>query len=140
MTGVRTPAGDVEAETVVLCTGMWTRQLAEETGVAIPIQPVEHHYVLSHPVGDHVDALPVVRDPDGCIYFRGRDGRLMLGAFQPTSKPWLVDRVPDDFAFSLLEADWEHFAPPFAEGAGAPPHARRGRHRVVRQRARVLHS
>jgi len=121
VTGVRTPAGDVEAEIVVLCTGMWTRQLADQTGVAIPIQPVEHHYVLSHPVGDHVDTLPVVRDPDGCIYFRGRDGRLMLGAFQPTSKPWLVDRVPDDFAFSLLEDDWEHFAPPFAEGRARLP-------------------
>jgi 4-methylaminobutanoate oxidase (formaldehyde-forming) len=112
--GVRTSLGDVEAETIVLCTGMWTPQVAH--GVAIPIQPVEHHYVLSNPVGEDVDTLPVVRDPDGCIYFRGRDGRLMLGAFQATSKPWLVDRVPDDFAFSLLDPDWEHFAPPFAEG------------------------
>ena len=112
--GVRTSLGDVEAEIVVLCTGMWTPQVA--AGVPIPIQPVEHHYVLSNPVGEDVDTLPVVRDPDGCIYFRGREGRLMLGAFQATSKPWMVDRVPDDFAFSLLDPDWEHFAPPFAEG------------------------
>jgi 4-methylaminobutanoate oxidase (formaldehyde-forming) len=114
--GVRTAQGDVEAETVVLCTGMWTPQLAALAGVAVPIQPVEHHYVLSHALPDAVDGLPVVRDPDRCIYFRGRDGRLMLGAFQPTSKPWLVDRVPDDFAFSLLDADWEHFAAPLAAG------------------------
>jgi 4-methylaminobutanoate oxidase (formaldehyde-forming) len=114
--GVRTSLGDVEAETVVLCTGMWTPQLAQAAGVAIPIQPVEHHYVLSNAIGEDVDTLPVVRDPDGCIYFRGRDGKLMLGAFQATSKPWMVDRVPDDFAFSLLEPDWQHFAPPFAEG------------------------
>src|SRR3954469_26035554 len=114
--GVRTSLGDVEAETVVLCTGMWTPQVAQEIGVAIAIQPVEHHYVLSNPVGEDVDTLPVVRDPDGCIYFRGRDGKLMLGAFQATSKPWMVDRVPDDFAFSLLDPDWEHFAPPLAEG------------------------
>jgi glycine cleavage system aminomethyltransferase T len=41
---------------------------------------------------------------------------LMLGAFQQTSKPWSVDRVPDDFAFALLEPDWEHFAGPLREG------------------------
>ena len=121
VTGVRTPHGDVEAETVVLCTGMWTPQVAALAGVAVAIQPVEHHYVLSHPVGAEVDTLPVVRDPDRCIYFRGRDGRLMLGAFQATSKPWLVDRVPDDFAFSLLDPDWEHFAAPLAAGRGRLP-------------------
>ena len=46
VTGVRTPHGDVEAETVVLCTGMWTPQVAALAGVAVAIQPVEHHYVL----------------------------------------------------------------------------------------------
>ena len=45
----------------------------------------------------------------------------MLGAFQATSKPWLVDRVPDDFAFSLLDPDWEHFAAPLAAGRGRLP-------------------
>jgi 4-methylaminobutanoate oxidase (formaldehyde-forming) len=119
--GVRTGAGVVRAETVVLCGGMWTPQLARAAGVAIPIQPVEHHYVLTPVVDPGLDAQPVVRDPDGCIYFRGRDGKLMLGAFQPVSKPWLVDRVPDDFAFQLLGADWEHFAPPLAEGFARLP-------------------
>ena len=74
---------------------------------SLPLQPVEHHYVLSNSVGADIDGLPVVRDPDGSIYFRGRGEALMLGAFQQTSKPWLVDRVPDDFAFQLLEPDWE---------------------------------
>jgi sarcosine dehydrogenase len=115
-TGVVTAAGTIEAETVVLCAGMWTPQLAALSGVTIPVQPVEHHYVLSNELGSHVDALPVVRDPDGCIYFRGRDGRLLLGAFQAVSKPWDVERVPGDFAFQLLDEDWEHFAPPLTEG------------------------
>jgi glycine cleavage system aminomethyltransferase T/glycine/D-amino acid oxidase-like deaminating enzyme len=116
VTGVETSAGSLGAESVVLCGGMWTAQLAERAGVSVPLHPVEHHYVLSNPVGADVDGLPVVRDPDGSIYFRGRDGALMLGAFQQTSKPWLVDRVPDDFAFALLEPDWEHFAGPLREG------------------------
>lgn len=114
--GVRASGQLVEAETVVMCAGMWTPQLAALSGVTVPIQPVEHHYVMSNKLDEAVDDAPVVRDPDGCIYFRGRDGALMLGAFQPVSKPWAVDRVPDNFAFQLLGDDWEHFAPPLAEG------------------------
>jgi sarcosine dehydrogenase len=121
VTGVETPSGPIEASRVVLCTGMWTPQIARAAGLAVPVQPVEHHYVMSNPVDGARDDMPVVRDPDGCIYFRGRDGALMLGAFQATSKPWDVDRVPDDFAFQLLEPDWAHFAPPLDEGLARLP-------------------
>src|SRR5436305_5393698 len=37
---------------------------------------------------------------------------LMLGAFQNFSKPWMVEKVPDNFSYQLLEADWEKFAEP----------------------------
>ena len=121
VTGVKTDHGDVAAETVVLCSGMWTPALARPSGVRIPLQPVEHHYVMSNPIDSPLDDAPVVRDPDGCIYFRGREGRIMLGAFQPVSKPWQVDRVPDDFAFRLLDPDWDHFAPPLKEGLARLP-------------------
>jgi heterotetrameric sarcosine oxidase gamma subunit len=121
ITAVETDAGPIEARRVVLCTGMWTPQIARAAGLAVPVQPVEHHYVMSNPVDGAVDHMPVVRDPDGCIYFRARDGSLMLGAFQATSKPWDVSRVPDDFAFQLLEPDWEHFAPPLQEGLARLP-------------------
>jgi sarcosine dehydrogenase len=121
LTGVSTTHGEISAPTVVLCTGMWTPQLAGLSGLRIPLQPVEHHYVLSNPLDSPLDTAPVVRDPDGCIYFRGRDGRLMLGAFQAVSKPWEIDKVPDDFAFRLLDADWDHFAPPLKEGLARLP-------------------
>jgi 4-methylaminobutanoate oxidase (formaldehyde-forming) len=121
LTGVSTPRGTITAPTVVLCTGMWTPQLAGLSGLRIPLQAVEHHYVLSNPLDSPLDTAPVVRDPDGCIYFRGRDGRLMLGAFQPVSKPWEIDRVPDDFAFQLLDPDWDHFASPLKEGLARLP-------------------
>ena len=37
VTGVRTPHGDIEAEYVVNCAGMWARQLGELAGVNIPL-------------------------------------------------------------------------------------------------------
>lgn len=114
-TGVRTAQGDIQADYVVLCGGMWTRQLGLRCGVTIPLYPVEHHYVVTEPLPGAFDELPLGRDPDLCIYFRGEGSTVMLGAFQARSKSW-VERVPDDFAFQLIGDDWEKFAEPLANG------------------------
>ena len=47
VTGVRTPHGDVEAEYVVNCAGMWARQLGDDHGVTIPLQAAEHYYLIT---------------------------------------------------------------------------------------------
>ncbi|MBL9168534.1 MAG: FAD-dependent oxidoreductase [Verrucomicrobiales bacterium] len=115
-TGVKTDQGSIKAEYVVLCGGMWTRELGRRCGVTIPLYPVEHHYVVTEPIPGAFDELPVGRDPDLCIYFRGESGGVMLGAFQDYSKAWNVDQIPDRFSFQLLEADWDKFAVPLANG------------------------
>lgn len=124
-TGVRVAvtdaAGDVEevileAEYVVLTGGMWARQLGLQCGVSLPLYPVEHHYLVSNPIAGAFDELPVGRDPDRCLYFRGEGDRVVLGAFQAESKAWMVDQVPNDFSFQLLEADWAKFSVPLADG------------------------
>ena len=114
--GVKTTQGEIKAEYVVLAGGMWTRELGLRCGVTIPLYPVEHHYVVTEDLPNAFDELPVGRDPDLCIYFRGEGKGVMLGAFQESSKAWMVDRVPNDFAFKLLEPDWEKFSVPLANG------------------------
>ena len=115
--GVRTGRGDIRADWVVLCGGMWTRQIGLRMGVDIPLYPVEHHYIVSEPI-DGVDKdRPVGRDPNEMIYYRSEDdGSIMLGAFQKESTAWLVDRVPDDFSFQLLEPDWPKYEQPLRAG------------------------
>jgi len=55
VSGVQTPAGRLGAEFIVLCGGMWTRDLAARIGVTVPLHACEHYYVLfqdvpaSHP-------------------------------------------------------------------------------------------
>jgi 4-methylaminobutanoate oxidase (formaldehyde-forming) len=114
--GVRTASGDIRAEHVVLAGGMWTRELGLTCGVTIPLYPVEHHYVVTEPLAGAFDGLPVGRDPDLCIYFRGEGDAVMLGAFQAHSKAWMVDRVPGGFSNQLLEPDWAKFSEPLANG------------------------
>ncbi|MEO6035420.1 MAG: FAD-dependent oxidoreductase [Verrucomicrobiota bacterium] len=111
-------SGKIEADWVILTGGIWTRQLGLAINVDLPLYPVEHHYVLSEPIPGAARDLPCARDPDAAIYFRTLDdGSIKLGAFQWRSKPWQVDEsVPGDFAFSLLNDDWEKFAEPLAAG------------------------
>jgi len=116
VTGVKTDKGSIKADYVVLCGGMWTRDLGLSCGVTIPLYPVEHHYVVTEPIFGAFDELPVGRDPDLCIYFRGEGESVMLGAFQESSKPWMVDKVPEKFSFQLLEPDWEKFSVPLVNG------------------------
>lgn len=115
-TGVVTTQGRIKAEFVVLTGGMWTRELGLRCGVSIPLYPVEHHYVVTEPLAGAFDELPVGRDPDLCLYFRGEGNAVLLGAFQNFSKPWMVEKVPDNFSYQLLEPDWEKFAEPLANG------------------------
>lgn len=115
--GVRTPHGDLHAEIVILTGGMWTRQLGLGIGVNIPLYPVEHHYLISEPIAGVDRHFPCARDPNAAIFFRTLDdGSIKLGAFQKRSQPWMVERIPADFAHALLEADWERFAEPLAAG------------------------
>ena len=116
VTGIETEGGAISAEYVVLAGGMWTRELGLRCGVTIPLYPVEHHYVVTEPLPGAFDELPVGRDPDLCIYFRGEGDGIMLGAFQNFSKAWMVDKVPDKFSFQLLDPDWEKFAEPLKNG------------------------
>ncbi|BBX70921.1 GcvT family protein [Mycolicibacterium psychrotolerans] len=108
--GVRTDAGDIEAEIVVNCAGQWAKQVAAMVGANVPLHSAEHFYVVSEPIaGVHPD-LPILRDPDGYTYFKEEVGGLVIGGFEPEAKPWVSpDAIPYPFEFQLLDEDWEHF-------------------------------
>ena len=118
--GVDTEHGTVETETVVLATGIWTRQLAATAGVSVPLQACEHFYVVTENLG--VDAeTPILRDPGNYSYFREETGKLMVGFFEPRAKVWKLDGIPRDFAFGALDEDWDHVGPVFERAAHRVP-------------------
>ncbi len=110
VSGVRTDAGDIEAEIVVNCAGQWAKQVGAMGGVNVPLHSAEHFYVVSERIdGVHPD-LPILRDPDGYTYFKEEVGGLVIGGFEPDAKPWVSpDQIPYPFEFQLLDEDWEHF-------------------------------
>ena len=111
VTGVATEDGDVRAEFVVNCGGMWGREVGRMAGVNIPLHAAEHFYVLTEPIEGLSTDLPSMRDQNGCLYVKEDAGKLLLGAFEKEAKPWGMDGIPEDFSFDQLPDDWDHFEP-----------------------------
>jgi len=103
-------SGHIETEHVVNCAGMWGRELGAMLGVNVPLQACEHFYIVSEPIAG-LGPLPVLRVPDECAYYKEDAGKMMLGAFEPVSKPWALSGIPADFEFDQLPEDFDHFEP-----------------------------
>jgi 4-methylaminobutanoate oxidase (formaldehyde-forming) len=106
--GVRTAQGEIRADMVVNCAGMWAHELGAQTGTTVPLHAAEHFYIVTEPMaGLHAD-LPVLRDPDHCAYFKEDAGKLLVGWFEPVAKPWGMQGIPETFCFDALPDDLEH--------------------------------
>ena len=111
VTGVDTDDGSIDADYVVICGGMWTRDLAASIGVAAPLHACEHYYVLFEGVEGIDNTLPVLRDYDYCGYYKYDAGKLLVGAFEPNARPWGMDGISEDFCFDEIAGSFEHFEP-----------------------------
>ena len=111
VTGVETDQGQIDADHVVLCGGMWTRDLAASIGVTVPLHACEHYYVLFEGIDGLSPSLPVLRDYDYCGYYKYDAGKLLVGAFEPNARPWGMDGISEDFCFDEIEGNFDHFEP-----------------------------
>ena len=109
VTGVQTTEGPIAAGIVVNCGGQWARQVGRMVGVTVPLYSCEHMYIVTEKMEGVPRDLPVMRDPDGYIYFKEEVGGLLMGGFEPQAKPWNKDVIPDDFEFGMLPDDWDQF-------------------------------
>ena len=129
ISGVRTePAGGaaggdhlIETETVVLATGMWTRHLAAQIGVNVPLQACEHFYVVTEPLEGLDTSTPIVRDPANYTYFKEETGKLRVGFFEPAAKVWRLGGIPRNFKFGTLDEDWDHVGPVYERSCHRVP-------------------
>jgi len=114
VSAVETDHGTIACEYFVNCAGFWSRSLGKKTepSVKVPVQAVEHYYLHTKKVPDIDEDMPVIRDLDGHIYIRVKDGCYLGGGFEPMAKPVFEDgSLPLSFDERELEVDWDHAAP-----------------------------
>ncbi len=109
--GIETTQGKVRCEVLVNCAGQWARQFGYLAGVNVPLFSAEHFYIVTGKIEGVLPNLPVMRDPDGYIYYKEEVGGLVMGGFEPRAKPWKTDPIPSNFQFELLDEDWDQFEP-----------------------------
>ena len=105
---VITNQGNINAEIVINAGGLWAREVGHLAGINLPVQPMEHHYLITDSIPE-IEALPegkrlpVGTDFQGNIYFRQEGKGMLLGTYESKSTPWKVEGTPMDFGHELLE-------------------------------------
>ncbi len=109
--GVETDRGAVACDKLVNCGGQWAKAIGRLAGVSVPLQSMQHQYMVTEAIPGVTPGLPTLRDPDRLTYFKEEVGGLVMGGYELNPRSWAEDGIPEGFVFSLLESDWDHFEP-----------------------------
>jgi glycine cleavage system aminomethyltransferase T/glycine/D-amino acid oxidase-like deaminating enzyme len=122
---VRTSAGDIETDTVVIACGVWSPKLAKMAGVHIPLTPAVHQMISVGPIPQLSEIpgeinFPIVRDMDTFCYERQHGADMEVGSYahrallhdaedipsieQATLSPTELPFTSEDFDQQLEEA------------------------------------
>ncbi len=96
VTGINTTGGSLETETLVIASGIWSPLIGRLAGIAIPLTPMQHQYVMTAPLPELKDGTVAnLRDPDKLVYFRQNGESLVFGGYERTPIPFKADDIPD---------------------------------------------
>ena len=121
VTGVTTDRGDIQAEIVVNCAGMWGRQFGALAGVNVPLQAAEHYYLITDKIPNMPRDMPILEDPSSYGYYREEGEGMLVGLFEPVCAPWKIDGIPNDFSFGEISPDWDRMTPYLEKAMGRVP-------------------
>ncbi|GAB3198122.1 FAD-dependent oxidoreductase [Nocardioides hungaricus] len=83
---VRTDAGDIEAEHVVIACGVWSPKIGDLAGISIPLTPAVHQMISVGPCPQLAEregeiSFPIVRDMDTFCYERQHGADMEVGSY-----------------------------------------------------------
>ena len=93
--------GRIEAETILLCAGIWGPRVGRMAGVPVPMQPMQHLYARTGPLSELAGAgeeatQPVLRHQDRSMYFRQDFDRYGVGSYRHEPLPMDIDSLGPD--------------------------------------------
>lgn len=86
VTRVRTDAGDIDTEYVVIACGVWSPKIGDMAGVSIPLTPAVHQMISVGPCPQLAEregeiSFPIVRDMDTFCYERQHGADMEVGSY-----------------------------------------------------------
>ncbi len=127
---VVTDHGEIPADIVVCCAGIWGPRIAAMVGMTLPLTPLAHQLVWTGPIaplaGRTEEMLsPVLRHQDGDLYYRENFQGLGIGYYghrpMPIDVADLADFAEDRTMPSVLEFTERDFVPAWEETARLLP-------------------
>ncbi|SFK03040.1 FAD-dependent oxidoreductase, partial [Bradyrhizobium sp. Gha] len=82
VTGATTAKGIIQGPIVVDAAGAWTRQVAEASGIGVPLVPTRQQLIITEPLDGVRADLPMVRIMDAAVYARPCHGGLLWGVYE----------------------------------------------------------
>jgi glycine cleavage system aminomethyltransferase T/glycine/D-amino acid oxidase-like deaminating enzyme len=124
VTGVLTDQGEIPADIVVCCAGIWGPKIARMVGMNLPLTPLGHQLAWTGPVpalaGQTEEAVrPILRHQDADLYYRDRFDAIGIGYYGHRPMPISADDIlsvgeADDMP-SVLKFTEDDFAPAWTE-------------------------
>ncbi|MFE9396914.1 FAD-dependent oxidoreductase [Streptomyces flavidovirens] len=130
---VVTDQGEIPADIVVCCAGIWGPKVARMVGMNLPLTPLAHQLAWTGPVpalaGQTAEAVrPILRHQDADLYYRDRFDRLGIGYYGHCPMPISADDIADVDAAeqmpSVLRFTEDDFAEAWAETQALLPATR----------------
>ena len=120
---VITNQGEVVAEHVVNCGGLWAREVGRMVGLELPVLAMEHMYLITEDMPEVAEVnrttgKEVIHavDFDGDLDLRQERGGMLMGTYEKAGKPWSEHTTPWTFGHELLEPDIDRIAPSLEVG------------------------
>jgi glycine cleavage system aminomethyltransferase T/glycine/D-amino acid oxidase-like deaminating enzyme len=117
---VVTDSGEIPADIVVCCAGIWGPRVARMVGMTLPLTPLAHQLAWTSPLaplaGQQQEIRrPIVRHQDGDLYYRERYDGLAIGYYGHRPMPISADEI-----LSVDDAEVMPSVQPFTEDDFAP--------------------
>jgi glycine/D-amino acid oxidase-like deaminating enzyme len=107
VSGVETDKGPIRAPVVVDAAGAWTRQVAEASGIRIPLVPTRQQLFVTEAVDGARPDLPMVRIMDAAVYMRPCDGGFLWGVYEEDPRFFDMEKLGPRFDVKEMPLDPE---------------------------------
>ena len=118
ITDTKGERGNIHAEHVVNCGGLWAREVGRMVGIELPVLAMEHMYLVTDEMPEVVafnqergHELPHIIDFKSEIYMRQERSGLVFGTYEQACKPWQPQQTPWEFGRELLQPDLDRISP-----------------------------